>query len=296
MTNKITVDEDHVARVKQELIAAGINNYGLLKAETRHLPSVIHEDEHIGAVIYGRAENAGGMIVATERRLLYLDHKLFFKKTEEISYDVVSGVSYNKQGAYAAVTVHTRLGDFTLRFVTNKTATRFVHYIENIQIEREKQDNNLKPAPEHEKLSSPDVELSQDAKLFLAAHDLGVISTIDGHGNIHGAAVYYAVGDNDQIYFATKSGTHKAQDILSYHQVAITIFDATTMCELQISGSASVEPNAKLSEEMYHRILHPHLAGEHMSVPPILHIESGEYELIGIKPSWFEYHDYKSWK
>lgn len=294
MTQSIKFDENHDERVKQELEAVGLGNYGLMKGETRHLAAIIHEDEHIGGVIYGRYGGGGGMLVATNKRVLFLDHKLFFKKTDEISYDVVSGVSYNKQGDYAGVTLHTRLGDYTLRYVNNKIANRFVHYIENVQIEHEKQENAQTPTPP-QATDKDEVSLAQDARLFLASHDLGVISTIDQQGNVRGAAIYYMVGTDDQIYFVTKNETHKAQDILVYHQVALTVYDQNTMQTLQLSGTADIERDEKLANEVYKRVLHPHLAGKHVSVPPILHLSAGEYIVICIKPTNYQFHDYKNW-
>lgn len=91
MSGKILVDEDHAKRVKAELIKAGVTTYGLMKAESRHLPEHVHEDEHIGGVVYGRYEGGSGMIVATDKRVLFLDYKPFYKSTDEIHYDVVSG-------------------------------------------------------------------------------------------------------------------------------------------------------------------------------------------------------------
>lgn len=292
----IKFDENHENRIKQELVGVGMSNYGLMKGETRHLPAIIHEDEHIGGVVYGRYENGGGMLVATDKRVLFLDHKIFFKKTDEISYDVISGVSYNKQGDFASVTLHTKLGDFTLRYASNKNANHFVHFIENVQIEHERHEKSTTPTPPFEQQSgAPRAELSQDAKIFLETHDLGVLSTIDRQGNVHGAAVYYVLGDDHQIFIATKSETHKAQDILIYHQVAFTIFDVATMRELQISGTARREVDQKLAEAAFHKILRPRIAGNHATVPPILHISAGEYVLIAVTPNSYKYHDYKSW-
>jgi uncharacterized pyridoxamine 5'-phosphate oxidase family protein len=291
---KIIFDEEHEKRIKQELIAVSMNNYGLLKTETRHLPSIIHEDEHIGGVIYGRAESAGGMLVATDRRLLFLDHRLFFKKTDEISYDVVSGVSTNNQGNFTSITVHTRLGDFTLRYVNTKSASHFVHYIENIQVERDKKDTPAKPPAQKTSLDD-NFALSQDARIFLSSHDIGVVSTIDQNGNVQGAAVYYAIGTDDQIFFVTKNETHKAQNILTYHQVALTIYDATTMQTLQLSGNATVETNESVTNNITQKILRPRLAGKHATVPPILHISAGDYVVIHIKPHSYKFHDYKTW-
>lgn len=288
-------DEDHEARIRKELAAAGMSNYGLMKGETRHLSILIHPDEHIGGVIYGRYEGGGGMLVATNKRVLFLDHKLFFKKTDEISYDVVSGVSYNKQGDYAAVTLHTRLGDYTLRYVNSRIGNRFVHFIENVQIEQEREEQSETPAPPQKQNGKGDITLSQAAKLFLASHDLGVVSTIDQQGNVHGAAVYYAVGADDQIYFVTKNQTHKAQDILVYHQVALTIYDQAVMQTLQLSGTAQIERDDHIVNEVYDRVLHPRLAGKHAALPPILNISAGDYLVICIKPTQYQFHDYKNW-
>lgn len=293
--NQIKFDENHSARIRKELENIGMSKYGFLKAETRHLPSIVHEDEHIGAAIYGRSEGAGGMLVATNKRLLYLDHKLFFKKTEEISYDVVSGVSYNKQGEYAAITVHTRLGDFTLRYVSVRTANHFVHYVENMQLERDESEKVEKPTHIEKDYTTPVTNLNQEAKIFLTSHDFGVVSTVDGQGNVHGAVVYYVLGSDDEIFFVTKIETHKAQDILTYHQIALTIFDTQTMQTLQISGTAEIERDPKLSEEIYNRILRPRIAGKHAVVPPILHMSAGDFVVICIKPQSYKYRNFKSW-
>lgn len=284
----------HDDRVKKELTDAGMNKYGFLKGETRHLPSIIQDDEHIGGVVYGRGQGASGMLVATNKRILFLDHKLFFKKTEEISYDAVSGISYNKQGEYSTVILHTKFGDFTLRFVNVKIGTHFVNFIENIRVTKDK--NKMDQSPiKQEDIIMPITELSGEAKIFLNAHDVGVISTIDKHGNVHGAAVYYTVGTDDEIFFVAKSKTEKAQDLLTYHQIALTIYDAQSMETLQITGTASIEQDKKLAESISHRVLRPRLAGNRATVPPILHISAGEYVVICIKPTQFKYRNYKSW-
>ncbi len=289
------VDAAHQDRIKRELQAAGMNRYGLLKAETRHLPAIIHENEHIHGAVYGRADGSGGMLVATDHRLLYLDHRILFKKTEDISYEVLSGVSYSKQGDAATITVHTRLGDFTLRFVNLASANRFVSYIEDKQIEVDKKEQIDKPPIKVVNPVSPVAAFSTEAQVFLASHDVGVVSTIDQHGNVKGAVVYYTVGADHDIFFVTKSQTEKAQDILLYQQVAMTVYDARTMQTIQISGTAEVERDPHLAEEISKRILRPRIAGEHVTVPPILHMSAGDLIVICIKPQTYKYHDFKSW-
>ncbi|MEI6481350.1 MAG: pyridoxamine 5'-phosphate oxidase family protein [Candidatus Saccharibacteria bacterium] len=298
----ISLSQDKQARIRKELTAAGMNAYGLLKAEARHLPGIIHDDETIGAAIYGRAEAGGsGMLVATSTRLLYLDHKLFFRKTDEISYDVISGVSTNRQGRYNSVTVHTKLGDFSLRFVNEKSTKHFVHFIEKMQIERTQPDVLQKNSTKNRQATvvqslENSVNYTQAAKLFLSSHNAGVISTVGSDGEVHGSVVYYTLGVDSTLFFATKDHTTKSMDITTNPNVAFTIFDANEMQTLQISGTAHIEQDPTLASEIKEQILRPHFAGTHVTVPPILHISAGTFTVICIKPTTYSFHDYKTWK
>jgi general stress protein 26 len=291
MTRKIVVDEKHAQRVRAELIAGGMTSYGLLKGESRHLPELIHEDEHIGGVVYGRYEGGSGMIVATDKRILFLDHKLFFMSTDELNYDVVSGVSLNKQDGQAGVVLHTRLGDYKLKFVNGKCATKFTHYIENKAVEIVKHETTEAP-PQQSVVG--DIVLSRPAKLFLASHDLATLSTIDADGNVHGAVVYYTADKNDNIFIVTKDKTAKAKNLASYHQVALTIFDAHSMQTLQISGAAQIEEEPGIKKMVEEKILRPRFSEGHAELPPILHIPAGKYVVICIRPLTFKFNDYKN--
>jgi hypothetical protein len=87
--------------------------------------------------VYGRykqnnAEQASGrgVLVGTNHRLLLVDKKSVFLKCDELSYNVVSGVSYSKAGIAGTVTVHSRTGDISVRTYNAKCANIFVEAIE----------------------------------------------------------------------------------------------------------------------------------------------------------------------
>ena len=92
--------KEHQRRVNEELMKAGLTRYALLKNEVRYLPHIIHEGEHIQAAINGRSATGSVMLVATDKRVIYLDCKSFYTTSDEISYDVVAGVMYHVQGLY----------------------------------------------------------------------------------------------------------------------------------------------------------------------------------------------------
>lgn len=290
-------NEEHVKRVRKELVDAGMTPYGLLKFETRHLPALIHEDEKIGGVVYGLNENGSAMIVATNLRVIYLDHKFLYHKNEELSYDIVGGVTKNEQGGRSGIVLHTRAGDFKLRYVNTKAAQRFVKYIESRQIEKDNLKQN-EPDVKTPTFSIEDgkdpVQLSQRARIFLVSHDIGVLSTVDENGTPFGSVVYYASDSNNYIYIVSKDKTQKVSRVQKNSRVSFTIFDSNSMQTLQMSGTAHVEENESIKEKIFHDILRPRFDGKHAEMPPIMYLPAGEYVVIAITPSVYKYSDYKS--
>jgi hypothetical protein len=81
---------EHEERIKQELTVAGVTNYGFRKFAVHYLPKIIHNNEHVGGIVYGRytPKKGGnkwneGMLIATNLRIIFLDHKPGFTDTDE---------------------------------------------------------------------------------------------------------------------------------------------------------------------------------------------------------------------
>jgi|SRR5688572_5601146 hypothetical protein len=133
---------DKTERIKRELQEAGVTQYGLAKFASHFLPTVLHDDEYIGGAVYGRyAAGTGllkwteGMLIATDRRVMFLDRKPGFEALDEITYDVVSGVQKSFAWPFSAVTLHTRLGNYTLRFANSNCIDRFMRFVEKRRLE-----------------------------------------------------------------------------------------------------------------------------------------------------------------
>jgi len=126
---------DHERRVKAELRAAGMTTYGLSKLGSSFLPKIIHENEHIHGVVYGQSKQGSVMLVATDKRIIYLDKKPLYSDTDEMTYDVVAGVRITMTGFFTSVILHTRVGEYELRYVNRRCALHFVEYVERRTIE-----------------------------------------------------------------------------------------------------------------------------------------------------------------
>ncbi len=119
-------------RVRQELMDAGAPLLGTkLNAETKYLYKLIHPHEHIRAAVFGYGKDGFAMLAATDRHMIYLDKKPGYANSDEVTYDVVSGITYGRIGPLATITLHTRVGDYALRWVSPKSAQKFLRFIED---------------------------------------------------------------------------------------------------------------------------------------------------------------------
>lgn len=124
------------ARIYTELRRVGISNWGLQKSEVQYLPQLLHANETIGGVVQGHSKDGGVMLVATDRRIMYIDTKPLFKKCEDISYEVVSGITLEWVALSGTLILHTRMGDEQIRTTNSRAAAKFKAYVEERSIER----------------------------------------------------------------------------------------------------------------------------------------------------------------
>ena len=134
--NGITISAQHKERIQQEMLRSGVSKLGLMRSASQHLPTIIHADEHVGGVVYGRGETGSVMIAATDKRVIYLDKKPLYINEDEMTYDVVGGVSYSHAGPGSTVTLHTRIKDYTIHTLNARAAEIFIQYVESRCLER----------------------------------------------------------------------------------------------------------------------------------------------------------------
>ncbi len=140
----------HIKRIQRELKDLGVSWWGLHKSETHYLYQLIHPEESIGGVVYGHYNAASIMLVATNRRIILLDTKPLFSKVEDITYDVVAGVTFEWVGIAGTVILHTRLGDIAVRTMNTKAARAFHDFVEQRCIEHAHTENEpFRPDPRY---------------------------------------------------------------------------------------------------------------------------------------------------
>lgn len=135
---------------------------------------------------------------------------------------------------------------------------------------------------------------SEPALKFLAEHTMGVLSTCDINGNVHGAAIYYIAESETSIYFVSKSLTTKVKNIALNRNVALTITYAPLAQTLQITGVAHQETDQNTVDYVFENIVKLRLYGGEMLKPPVTALQdSGDYVVMRITPTEAKFSDYK---
>lgn len=273
----------HKDRIKEELRQAGITPLGKFRFSGIYLPEVIHEDEHIEAAMFGRHKElqgffgaVEGMLVATDKRVLFIDHRPGYTTMDEFTYDVVSGVNMTKAIYNASVTLYTKVNNYRLSYVSKESAKKFVDYIENRLEQRMVQQSS---AAEVTSAQPNEVLLSAEALEFMRKHEVGTLSTIERTGMLSGAAVYYVVLDG-YPYFITKETTKKVRNILGNQHVALTVFDAQSLETVQLAGFAELVTDDTKRMQVITAVLHTRTYNDGSHLAPVIRMGSEEQALV----------------
>jgi len=286
------MSEADVKELRDKLKAVGVGAVGLHTGEVRELAKVLHADESIGGVVYGKYTGGIAWLIATDKRVIFLDKKVFFTTMDELTYDVVSGVKSSHAGVFASIILHTRVHDYAMNYVVPKCAQIFVKFIEGRRLESGSYNvATSRHAPAE--AAPPSFQNTSDEGLtFLKEHDLAVLSTVDRTGSVHGAVIYYLVDQSNLVYLLTKSETGKGRNVYAHSQVALTVHEPGTMQTLQLQGIAEVETDQTIKDKVFTAIVKPRPYRSKMELPPVAKLHEGAFMVIRISPTFMSYHDY----
>lgn len=293
------MSDAYVRRVKDDLLRVGISNYAIHRAEARHLAEVLNPDEKIHAAVYGRTKEGAAMLVATARRIIYFRKTALVSTTDDITYEVVSGLTLRlAAGLFSSLILHTRTGDYSLKYVNVKSSRIFKQYIEQNRLEGEPQHSQQTILAHSGKPSDSYTGgniFTKQAADFLSEHELGVLSTLNQIGEPNGVAVYYAFHSKLQtLNILTKNHTKKFKNIIANHSVAFTVYDEDTLQTAQLQAYAELEPDADIRQQVYAHISRQHKKGAKEFLPPVTSIKKGSFTVLRLTPTSIEFNDYKA--
>ena len=115
--------------VQQQLQHLGISVPWYYSGELAILSGALMQDEHIHALLPGRYESSLAMLVATNKRLLFVDKKPFTAIVEDIPYDTILEVDHGMRLIEGRLTVHTRSRTLLMHNWNAKRITGFAAYL-----------------------------------------------------------------------------------------------------------------------------------------------------------------------
>jgi len=73
---------------------SGLESF-LGRREIKELPSILWDNEKVENIIQGLYNNGNGILVGTNKRLIFIDKGIIFGiKVEDFSYDKISSIQY----------------------------------------------------------------------------------------------------------------------------------------------------------------------------------------------------------
>lgn len=74
--------------------------------EIKELPKILWEDERVEQIIQGMYNNGNGVLVATNKRLVFVDKGLMFGlKVEDFPYDKITSIQYETGMLMGEITI-----------------------------------------------------------------------------------------------------------------------------------------------------------------------------------------------
>lgn len=130
----------------------------------------------------------------------------------------------------------------------------------------------------------PELKRYKDAHAFLKKFPVGVLATVDPNDEPHAAVIYFAVDSSMNIFFLTKTGTKKADNLHHKPHVMLVSYEAATQTTVQITGEVTPIENEAEKNAIFGKIMDAsyHLSGT--NVAPISKLKEGEYIAFQLTP------------
>lgn len=116
--------------IKAQLRFIGAGKFILARGEIRELPGILWDDEQILKVAYGIHEGGTGLLLATDKRLLFVDKRFFHLRCDEIPYDFIMGAKFKLGMFTGTLIIPSRVSDLELKGIPKRQAREFAEFID----------------------------------------------------------------------------------------------------------------------------------------------------------------------
>lgn len=102
----------------------------LARKELKELPAILWEDEKVEDIVQGRYNNHSGVLVATNKRLIFIDKTLLGKLyVEDFPYDKITSIQYKTGWVFGEITIYASGNKAEIKDVLKGHVKRFAEYV-----------------------------------------------------------------------------------------------------------------------------------------------------------------------
>ena len=116
--------------VKKQILDAGLNLKNLPEKEVKAMKDILWEDEIIEDAIRGLYKSKNGMLVSTNKRLVFVEKgTLWGLKVEDFPYDKISSIQYDLGMIAGEITIFSSGNKAKIDMVIKSECARFAEHV-----------------------------------------------------------------------------------------------------------------------------------------------------------------------
>lgn len=128
---------------------------------------------------------------------------------------------------------------------------------------------------------------------FMKHHHMGVLSTVAEDSKPWGAAIFYVVDEEFNVFFVTRQETFKYKNLDNNPYAALTIADEENQTTVQLSGKISRVPAEDYMDIIFTRLVAIRPKGDMYWAPPVEKVSRGDYMALRLTPDKLHYANFK---
>lgn len=171
--------DDAVASDKAVAIARALRSLSTVEAESlsrgeiKELPNILWEDELPEAIISGTYHKGNGILVATDRRLIFVDKGVVGLTVEDLYFEDISSIETHQGWVLGSINIYARGNKERIDNISKEMVPQFADFLRNKlavakQLKQEQQSSPL--------IVQSDVSVADELRKFAELRDLGIIT------------------------------------------------------------------------------------------------------------------------
>ena len=133
-TERASLASGRLDEIKKHIQSLGLDNISTFfgRKEINELPNILAPDEKVDHIVQGSYSNGQGILVSTNRRLLFIDKGLLYGlKVEDFPLDKISSIQYETGLLLGKIKIYTSGNMATIENIEKKSTRSFCEFVRN---------------------------------------------------------------------------------------------------------------------------------------------------------------------